>query len=184
MVFDLATYRTQIISQFAEQAETLRVGRFSSSALATAYNYDSDRANLFIILAAGVANQNAMLTTFTGQTPTDRQHTPVQLQAVARSYFDHIAGINTRLATATSAVNAATTQASDRRGDTMIENLVIQLIFKLTLAVAAIATARAAIAYLDRPFTHWLSKADDLSRAIYYSGRIIAVCVLVGFCVQ
>ena len=111
VVFDLATYRTQIISQFAEQAETLRVGRFSSSALATAYNYDSDRANLFIILAAGVANQNAMLTTFTGQTPTDRQHTPVQLQAVARSYFDHIAGINTRLATATSAVNAATTQA-------------------------------------------------------------------------
>ena len=66
----------------------------------------------------------------------------------------------------------------------MIENLVIQLIFKLTLAVAAIATARAAIAYLDRPFTHWLSKADDLSRAIYYSGRLIAVCVLVGFCVQ
>ena len=110
VVFELVTYRAQIIGQLTTQAQVLRVARFSSSSLGTAYDYDAEREQLIILLMAAVSRSNAGLTTYTGETPTVRDHTPDQQRGVTRAYFDHIAGINTRLSTATAAVNAATTQ--------------------------------------------------------------------------
>ena len=109
-IFDLATYRVQAIELFERQAVELREARFQSNALATMYDYDTRQADLFFIVSAAVSNQATMITTYTGEVPTDRQHTAMQVQAVLSSFFDSRAAIATRFRTAVAAVNAATTQ--------------------------------------------------------------------------
>ncbi len=110
IVFDLATYRTQAIEAFTVAVNALRDARFASTALTTSYTYDTDQASLLLLIAGAVSDQGTMLTTYTGETPTDRTHTAMQVQAVLRSFFDSRAAIATRFRTASAAVNAATTQ--------------------------------------------------------------------------
>lgn len=112
IVFDLATCRTQAIEDLRTEASGLLTGRFQSNALATMYDYDSDQLSLFRLVSASISRQASMITTFTGDTPTDLEHTNTQINAVIRSFFDHVTGIDTRLRTAESAVNAATDQAT------------------------------------------------------------------------
>jgi ABC-type spermidine/putrescine transport system permease subunit I len=60
-----------------------------------------------------------------------------------------------------------------------------QGIFKILLALFGLCAARSMLLKMDNAgmsnFSRWLENADDLSTSIYYSSRIVAICLLVGF---
>lgn len=67
----------------------------------------------------------------------------------------------------------------------MFETAILEGLFKLSLALLGLILARLLLIWMDRnlvsnQFREWLEKANDQARATYYSGRLIAVCLLVG----
>lgn len=66
-----------------------------------------------------------------------------------------------------------------------LEGVLIQGGFKLFLALVGILLGRATLLWFDSTlkntkFTNWLDGADDNAKAVYYSGRFIAVAIIVG----
>lgn len=66
-----------------------------------------------------------------------------------------------------------------------IEAVLIQGLFKLLIAFFGIVMARTTLYWFDKylvntSFTQWLEKANDQTKATYYAGRFIAVCLVIG----
>ena len=65
------------------------------------------------------------------------------------------------------------------------EAVVIELVFKLTVALFAMVGVRFGLMWFDKiigvhPFSEWINDADDMPKAVYYGLRFVAVCLLVG----
>jgi hypothetical protein len=113
VIFNLDTFRTKKITDINQQYLAIRISsRFSSDALGQSYDYDANMNSLMLLLAAAVSRDNANLTTYSGDIATDRNHSPNQLRSVARSYFDHIASLDSRLSQAKSLINSRTIQTT------------------------------------------------------------------------
>jgi hypothetical protein len=63
-----------------------------------------------------------------------------------------------------------------------IESVLIQGLFKLTLAVFGIVIGRFTLLWMDKNerFTSWLDNTDPMVQAIYKSGRFIAVAIIIA----
>ena len=66
-----------------------------------------------------------------------------------------------------------------------LEAVVIELFFKLTVALFAMVGVRFGLMWFDRiigvkPFREWINDASDMAKAVYYGLRFLAVCLLVG----
>jgi hypothetical protein len=65
----------------------------------------------------------------------------------------------------------------------MIEIAALQVLFKLLVALGGLMAARAMLMWMDTAksyFTDWLDNANDLSTSIYYSARLVGICLLIG----
>ncbi|GGA80700.1 hypothetical protein GCM10011369_23310 [Neiella marina] len=66
-----------------------------------------------------------------------------------------------------------------------IEAVLVELLFKLVVALAALAAVRVSLMWFDtvldvEPFKEWINDASDMAKATYYGMRFIAVCLVVG----
>jgi hypothetical protein len=63
-----------------------------------------------------------------------------------------------------------------------LESVVIQGLFKLTLAVFGVVIGRFTLLWMDKneKFTLWLDGTDPMVQAVYKSGRFIAVAIIIG----
>ena len=67
----------------------------------------------------------------------------------------------------------------------MLEAAFLQGTFKLVLALIGFLMARICLYWMDKHFVPqkfilWLEEADDISKAVYYGARIIAIALLIG----
>jgi len=66
-----------------------------------------------------------------------------------------------------------------------LEAVFVELLFKLAIALFALIGVRFALMWFDIisqvvRFGDWINEADDMSKAVYFGCRFIAVCILVG----
>lgn len=63
-----------------------------------------------------------------------------------------------------------------------LESVLIQGLFKLTLAVFGIVIGRLTLLWMDKneKFTAWLDNTDPMVQAIYKAGRFIAIAIIIG----
>lgn len=66
-----------------------------------------------------------------------------------------------------------------------LEAVVIELLFKLIVAVLALAIGRLALVVFDKTldfnFKSWINNASDQAVSVYFGLRFLGVCVLIGF---
>lgn len=67
----------------------------------------------------------------------------------------------------------------------MFEAIIIQGLFKLTIAIIGVVIARLTLVWMDRfyidsKFNKWLEATSDENKISYYGYRLIAVMLLVG----
>lgn len=67
----------------------------------------------------------------------------------------------------------------------MLEAAFLQGSFKLVLALIGFLMARICLYWMDKhfvpkKFTLWLEEANDISKAVYFGARIIAIALLIG----
>ena len=67
----------------------------------------------------------------------------------------------------------------------MLEVALLQGSFKLILALIGFVMARLCLYWMDKHFLSenfisWLEETNDISKAVYYGARIIAVALLIG----
>lgn len=63
-----------------------------------------------------------------------------------------------------------------------LESILIQGVFKLTLALFGIIIGRFTLLWMDKneKFAAWLDDTDPMVQAVYKSGRFIAVAIIIG----
>ena len=63
-----------------------------------------------------------------------------------------------------------------------LENVLIQGLFKLVLAVLGIIIGRYTLLWMDKneSFNKWLENTDPQAQSIYRAGRFIAVAIIIG----
>lgn len=72
----------------------------------------------------------------------------------------------------------------------MLESMLLQGLFKVTLALFAVIMARLSLLWFDRwlmpsTFRLWIEEnAQDNARALYYGLRLLAVCLLFGLAIS
>jgi urea transporter len=70
----------------------------------------------------------------------------------------------------------------------MIESAIAQGMFKLALAMVAIALARGTLLWFDRAigydFDKIMEEAEPNARIYYYASRLVGVCIVVGLAIS
>jgi hypothetical protein len=63
-----------------------------------------------------------------------------------------------------------------------LESVLIQGLFKLTLALFGIVIGRFTLLWMDKneKFNSWLDNTDPMAQAVYRAGRFIAVAIIIG----
>jgi hypothetical protein len=63
-----------------------------------------------------------------------------------------------------------------------LESVLIQGLFKLTLALFGIVIGRFTLLWMDKneKFNSWLDNTDPMAQSVYKAGRFIAVAIIIG----